>query len=271
MIPRIIHQTWKSRTAIPPDLRAWRESFASLNPGWDLRLYDDADNRALVASFCPGLLPIYDAFPAEIYRADFVRPVYLYRDGGIYADMDMQCLQPLEHYAFRDGVVLGSMGDDLTGPHSLPNAMMASAAGHGFWLLYLALIVARARALGDGSSRQDRKVEHVTGPVVLHAAHAAHGSADAAATVARFREEFPDIPAPWNHAPLVALQGHVWFPFDWRDPANEAARRRMRGWSGLLPAKLLALVGAPMLAPTIAESRAEFPRSEAVTYWRHSW
>jgi hypothetical protein len=66
----------------------------------------------------------------------------------------------------------------------------------------------------------------------------------------------------------------VWFPFDWRDPANEAVRcrlRRGRGWSGLLPAKLLAFAGAPMRPPTIEESRELFPHSEAVTYWRHSW
>lgn len=50
----IRHQAWRSGTAIPPHLRAWRESFTSLHPGWDLRLDDDAHNRALVASFCPG-------------------------------------------------------------------------------------------------------------------------------------------------------------------------------------------------------------------------
>jgi hypothetical protein len=275
MIPRIIHQTWKSRTEIPADLRGWRESFARWNPGFELRLYDDADNRAIVAGSCPGLLPVYDALPAEIFRADFVRPLYLYLHGGIYADMDMQCLRPLDGYAERDGVFLGAMGDDPAWEHAIPNAMMAGTARHPFWLLFLAAIVRRARALGPASSRRERKVEYVTGPAVLHEACGLHGAPAAADLVAAFRGEFAGLPEPDPApGPVVVHPPHVWFPFDWRDDRNAAIRRRLlkgRGWASLLPAWLHAAVGTPMRAPTVEESRALFPNSEAVTFWRHSW
>ena len=41
MIPRIIHQTWKSRD-IPKHLRGYQESWLHKHPDWEYRLWDDA-------------------------------------------------------------------------------------------------------------------------------------------------------------------------------------------------------------------------------------
>ena len=128
MIPDILHQTWKSKTDIPEQFRLWRQSFAALNPDTEIRLYDDADNRALLAGTFPGLLPIYDSFPAEIFRCDYIRAIYLYKYGGYYADLDFQCLAPLDALEkWKGDVIVGQMGTDDSHRHSIPNAFMASA------------------------------------------------------------------------------------------------------------------------------------------------
>ena len=55
MIPRILHQT--ARTAdIAPRWRELREKARALNPGWEYRLWTDADNLSLVSEAAPKLL-----------------------------------------------------------------------------------------------------------------------------------------------------------------------------------------------------------------------
>ena len=96
MIPTLIYQTWKSKTSLPENFAHWRASFARLNPGYTLLLWDDADNRQFIADHFAWFLPTYDGFPQEIFRVDAVRYFFLYLHGGIYVDLDTQCLKPLE-------------------------------------------------------------------------------------------------------------------------------------------------------------------------------
>jgi mannosyltransferase OCH1-like enzyme len=259
MIPRIIHHTWKSKTDIPDNFSFWRNSFIELNPDFEFRLHDDADNRAIVAGFAPALLDIYDSLPQEIFRADFVRPIYLYRWGGIYADMDFQCLKPLSGYADRSGIYLGSMGTDLDFSHSIPNAMMASSPGEPFWLLYLALMVERARGYDAVPDPRLKQPEYVTGPVVLR---------EACALFMRDRERAKSLCAQFcgtcrldrsaekDAANAIVIQpGHIWYPLNWKDSIHLMFRRDLMK-SGRLP--------------SIGEARELFPLSEAVTYWAHT-
>ncbi len=259
MIPAILHQTWKSKTQLPESFRHWRASFLELNPGFEFPLYDDADNRALLAQVFPQLLPLYDSFPREIFRADFIRPVYLYRSGGFYADLDFQCLAPLASLAGAHDIVLGRMGSDESYPHSIPNALMASAAGQAFWIGYLAHCMSQWRALQSRPWIAGHP-EFVTGPVVLRAA---------ALLYVHRRELFRTIVCRFIHAcaldldaqalgygELALLPAHMLYPLNWHDDAHrqfkgEAAQRNI-------------LYGIP-------EAQRLFPRSVAVTWWAHSW
>lgn len=48
-IPYILHQAWKSKTALPPHYAFWSRSFIECTLQLEPRLYDDADNRVLLA------------------------------------------------------------------------------------------------------------------------------------------------------------------------------------------------------------------------------
>ncbi|QRW27723.1 glycosyltransferase family 32 protein [Rhizoctonia solani] len=92
---RFIHQSWKTHDLKPstvPLADSWRLSY----PGWEYVLWDDADNKELVRVLYPRLLATYEALPREIYRADFVRNLYMHAFGGIYADLDSEAVAPLE-------------------------------------------------------------------------------------------------------------------------------------------------------------------------------
>lgn len=72
-----------------------------MNPGWELRFYTDIDCVRWVQSQCPQYLPTYRAYKTGIHRADFFRILVLYFEGGVYADIDVECLRPLDELLSR--------------------------------------------------------------------------------------------------------------------------------------------------------------------------
>lgn len=86
------------------------------------------------------------------------------RFGGVYADLDVVPLRPLDGLlAGRRGAVLAKMGPDDAYDENVPNAWMASAPGHEFWLHAAGLVAAR--------NARDGRAEHITGPVALYDAY----------------------------------------------------------------------------------------------------
>lgn len=255
MIPARIFQTWKSKVDIPSNFRHWRQSFFTHNPGYDIRLLDDADNRSYVERHCRKFLPVYDYFPKEIFRADAIRPFYMFFEGGFYADMDFECLKPLAKHLDSEHIVLGSMGVDPDFPHSIPNAMLASPPLEGFWLLYLSEIAARHR----NSKELSHLVEFVTGPVVLKECVWQYVNArdGALSKIKKFHDEFEvtigfdDI----RFSQIDILPGIEWYPLDWSDPIHRQFHAQMMQSGGVLRPEDVA---------------AYFGRSHAVTYWSHT-
>ena len=259
-IPHILHQSWKSKTDLPDNFRQWRQSFFDLNSGIENRFYDDADNRALVEECFPKLLHIYDSFPKEIFRVDFVRPIYLFRFGGIYADLDFQCLADLTRSGLRDRqIVLGRMGEDASFPHSIPNAFMASRPGEVFWIGYLAAIE-RCWAVLKANSAVNARPEWVTGPVVLHQLIALYRNDRARfrAMVKRFLSRHPpeSAPARLREGRISIYAAPALYPLNWKNKEHRALLLRLK---------------AKPSPPDTEEACRMFPGSLAVTYWSYSW
>ncbi|MCP5151013.1 MAG: glycosyltransferase [Chromatiales bacterium] len=177
-IPRLIHQTWRH-----PDIPlAWQGFVASWrrhHPQWTWRLWTDADNRAFVAAHDPWFLGIYDAYPEPIMRADAVRYFLMARLGGLYVDMDFECLRPLDPLLAERRAVVGlepaahaarlqarARGLD----HVVGNALLASEPGHPLWEHVIRELVASHREPG---------VLDATGPFMLTRALARFAGRDA--------------------------------------------------------------------------------------------
>jgi len=95
LIPRVIHQLWRD-TAIPERYHHLVESWKRHHPEWDYCLWTDATMRALVAERYPDFLPTYDGYDLPICRADAARYLILHAFGGLYVDLDMHCLKPID-------------------------------------------------------------------------------------------------------------------------------------------------------------------------------
>lgn len=233
--PRRLFQTWKSKTDIPVQYQVWQASWKTHNPSWEFVLWDDADNRAFVKEQFPWFLETYDSYPKEIYRADVVRYCYLYTYGGVYADMDFECLKPFEpllkEFDHKANILLGSMKTSRPDRHhSVPNAILISKPGNPFWLELLRECQARARA------KTSTLVEAYTGPIVLK--HTAYG---------------------WKS----------WFHRNWKIHCFKPEVFYPISWSTQLAERQAALGESPTDLTHRVKQR--YPSSYAATYWSHSW
>ena len=102
-IPLIIHQIWLG-SKVPKEYKAWRESWKFYHPSWKYYLWTDEDLQRF---------PLYnrDLYEAETNygaRADIARYEILYQVGGLYVDIDGECLAPFDllhhYYTFYIGI-----------------------------------------------------------------------------------------------------------------------------------------------------------------------
>ena len=96
-VPRTIHQIWlQGERAVPARYRVLRRSWLTHHPRWQHRFWDDAAVRALIGERHPWFLPTYAGYAHLHQRVDAGRYFILYDQGGVYADMDTECLRPLD-------------------------------------------------------------------------------------------------------------------------------------------------------------------------------
>eukprot|EP00730_Choanoeca_flexa_P006592 TRINITY_DN12182_c0_g2_i12.p1 TRINITY_DN12182_c0_g2~~TRINITY_DN12182_c0_g2_i12.p1 ORF type:complete len:657 (+),score=126.19 TRINITY_DN12182_c0_g2_i12:35-2005(+) len=98
-IPKIIHQTWKT-TEIPATCTSAVASWKAKNPGFEYRFYTDADMDAIIKRDHAELWGMYQRM-VPVMKADLFRYLILYDVGGYYADIDVECLQPIETWQTR--------------------------------------------------------------------------------------------------------------------------------------------------------------------------
>lgn len=140
-IPALIHQSWRDAN-VPSRWQRWADSWTFHHPGWKYRLWTDADGRSFLEERYPWFLPIYDSYPNPIMRADAIRYFLLDHFGGLYVDLDVECLRPVHELLAGSDLVLGF---EPSSHARLPtarrrglasivgNAFIASRPGHPFW------------------------------------------------------------------------------------------------------------------------------------------
>ncbi len=134
-IPKIIHQIWNTRDvpeAWVPYVASWRKQ----HPQWQYRLWTHDEGRRLVETRFPGFLDVYQAFSYDIQRVDALRYMILVTHGGLYVDLDFECLRPIDDLLRARQVVVARDLRAHAARHGLRsmfcNGFMAAAPGHPF-------------------------------------------------------------------------------------------------------------------------------------------
>ena len=99
-------------------------SWRTLNDGLQAFVHDDVQAQECMGHlFGKSVLSVWQAFPLPVMRADMWRYAILYAFGGIYADIDVLALHPMEQW-------LPPVAD---GKHWPPGGMQPDTAATLFW------------------------------------------------------------------------------------------------------------------------------------------
>ncbi|ELT89270.1 hypothetical protein CAPTEDRAFT_212814 [Capitella teleta] len=171
-IPHVIHQTWEDKF-VPGQVAKWIPSWKKVNPHFVHWLWTERGSKDLIIKdFKPEFLTLYEAYPHKINKADVRRLFILYKYGGIFADLDVECLRPLGEMLSQYTCVLSQEPEEhqslfyndehknyaLTG-------FMACRPGHPFFRYLIQQLNLYAR--NARSSDWNMNILNSTGPVFV--------------------------------------------------------------------------------------------------------
>ncbi|WZN67144.1 glycosyltransferase [Chloropicon roscoffensis] len=144
LIPKVIHFTWKHSDLdeLPEHFLAFQNKWRKLNPNWLVVVWSDEDMVNIVSRYYPDWSRrMASRMLAPVIKADVFRLMLMETFGGVYADMDMEPVKPLDELLERLGqpaCVLGREPREHAvvlegGRELLCNAMIASSPGHPLW------------------------------------------------------------------------------------------------------------------------------------------
>jgi len=93
VIPRIIHQTWKTKKLLP-EFSTWSKTWIQLNPEFFYVFYTDKDCALFILTQYPQYYDLWKSL-VGIEKVDVFRYLILHKYGGVYVDMDCECLKPI--------------------------------------------------------------------------------------------------------------------------------------------------------------------------------
>jgi len=227
----------------PDDVAASIESLRAMNPKMDHRLFDRDDAAWFIRKrFGDRQGRAFEACAVPAMQADYFRLAALTARGGVWADVDWQCVAPL------DGLLVEAPRSLMLvlGNRLVTELIVAQRAGDAFMRACLEL------ATRNVEDRLDLGVIELTGPGVPNAIWAAAGgpkidvdpnlairwSPDAIASRAR-----AVVDASVGEAMLAMTRRHVLWPGRWLRGTALAYKEGARHWTNWR--------GSPYLDPQV--------------------
>lgn len=160
MIPKIIHQTAKNKK-LSWEERMLRKRAMKLMPDYDFKLYDDQENRAIVAKHFPEYLSKYDNINKGVAKVDVIRLIYMYLWGGYYCDTDYKWLASPDKFSLNECIcILPISRGQKDNIECLGNAVFGSEPKIEFWKDFIDYLFQDSEI----SQLQENRIEKVTGP-----------------------------------------------------------------------------------------------------------
>lgn len=158
-IPKHIFQSFKvPYDHLPPAMLNATKSWRDLNPHYAYRYFDDDAQRQYIYDHgSQALIRAYRAATSGAARCDLWRCLIIYREGGIYSDVDTTLLVPLDQILSSNDQGLSGIG--LAG--DVHQWFLAYAPGHPL----MAKLLRHATKLRV----QRRNIVSIAGPRALHA------------------------------------------------------------------------------------------------------
>jgi inositol phosphorylceramide mannosyltransferase catalytic subunit len=164
MIPKIIHQTYKSHN-LPKVFAECQKTICELHPDFEYRFYTDEDMYAEVQTNFPEYYDEFIKLPRMIMKIDMFRYFLMYRYGGLYADMDYMMFKPFD--MLNEEIVIPCNREDNNVVTCLGNCVFASRPNHPFWKTVIDSLFTLDRKRLTKDSDVEAHI-HGTGPMFLY-------------------------------------------------------------------------------------------------------
>lgn len=108
-VPRLLHYICNDLATLDPAITANIERTAQMNPGWSLRLWDEAARFDFISEhYGWDVLKVYLMIGGEYgaAKADFFRYLLIYKLGGVYLDLKSTTSRPLDEMIRADDAYL---------------------------------------------------------------------------------------------------------------------------------------------------------------------
>lgn len=118
--PQKIWQTGPPRERLDPGLATLMNTWETLNPAHEYTFLDDDAAMQYVtdrfSEYHPDIVSLYTDLDDVILRADLLRLLCMWADGGVYTDIDTECLVPIDRwipqeYVEATSLVIGIVAD----------------------------------------------------------------------------------------------------------------------------------------------------------------
>jgi len=204
-IPKIIHQIWLG-SPYPERFRKLQQTWLDEHPDWEFRVWTDAD----IDSFPFTNKQFFDKTSNYGEKADIWRYEILYQIGGLYIDIDVECLKAFDILHHTYNFFVGLEPAPCGGP--LANCVIGASPGHPILNRIIEEIAQR---------RHEENIYDRTGPRLL------------ADIVYEMLEDAPGI--------NIVLPSNYFCPFGighdpktrwWVRPESFAAHYWMKTWDG---------------------------------------
>ena len=114
MIPKVIYQTWITKN-LPKNVIEVRNKIQRLNPNYTMILFDDNDmDKWIKENFDESTYNCYNCLTIGAAKADLWRYLILYKNGGIYLDIDSNIIGSLDELINEDdSAIISREGNEL--------------------------------------------------------------------------------------------------------------------------------------------------------------
>jgi inositol phosphorylceramide mannosyltransferase catalytic subunit len=139
MIPKIIWQTYKDPyDSLPQYIKNVSKTWIDKNPGYEYVYMDDLEARSFVSNeYGQDWLLIWDSCPLGVMRGDLWRYLIINKYGGVYADLDTICVNPIDSWLKKGYDAVLCLDDDFK---SYAQLAFAAVPNHAIFNKVLNLI-----------------------------------------------------------------------------------------------------------------------------------
>lgn len=178
-IPKIIHQIWlQGENNIPIDYPNYSASWKNLNPEFKYILWDENMIINLINNKFPKFLNVFNNYPKLVQKVDAAKYLIIYVYGGIYVDMDLECLKPIYELIENKQIILFKCDINIlmrmvfyyTTNNILQNCFLVSIENHPFWLYIIDLMMKEDLKQGEYELLENY-IFRTTGPGLLSNAY----------------------------------------------------------------------------------------------------